>query len=353
MSLHVVNPELEARLAAQRRNSTVASVVIGILLLALLAMVFYFIGVSMFGRKTEAMVVYAEEAMVEDEVEKVKINNAVQKNPSPPSSSSAQVITVNAQSNFAVPTPDIVVDSLSVDFGDSDGFGDGWGGGGNGFGSGGAGTFNFMGSKMSGDKVCFVIDYSASMNGKRISLLKNELAKTISEFPEGADYQLIFFAGPAWVAGSTISNPRSLSTSTITYEGKSYNWRGHKYTNWAPVGKRQEVEWMKMNEGNREKSLSAIQNTGLVLGTTWLTPLEMALDMKPKPELVVFLTDGLSGKDSTDIARRMGDRAKQRGIKVNTIALMEPRARADMSELAKRSGGEFSLIGPDGKKEKQ
>ena len=95
------------------------------------------------------------------------------------------------------------------------------------------------------------------------------------------------------------------------------------------------------------------EETGLVLGTTWLTPLEMALDMKPKPELVVFLTDGVSGKDSAEIAKDMGNRAKTRGIRINTISLMEPAAHKAMADLAERAGGEFSLIGEDGKKVKQ
>ena len=79
----------------------------------------------------------------------------------------------------------------------------------------------------------------------------------------------------------------------------------------------------------------------------------MALDMKPKPDLVVFLTDGASGSDSSEKAKKLGNSAKTRGIKVNTIALMEPRAREAMAELARRAGGSFALIGEDCKKENQ
>ena len=346
-----MNPELEARLAAQRRNSTVASVIVGILMLCLLALIFWAIGVNLFTRKTEAIVAYSEEALEEDVVEKVKINNSVQKTPSSPSSSAVQVITAVSQSNFAVPTPDVVVDSLSVDFGDSDGFGDGWGGGGSGFGSGGAGAFSFMGSKMKGDRVCFVIDYSLSMNGKRIKLLKSELEKTISSLPDRAQYQMIFFAGPAWIAGSKVSSRKG--SGSVSLDGKSYSWRGSGPFNWSQTGKKQPVEWLIQDEEVRQESLDAIQSTPLVWGTSWEAPLEMAMDMAPQPGLIVFLTDGSSGKDSLSKARSLGKAAKSKGIKVNTIALMEPQAREAMSELAKLSGGEFSLIDQNGEKVKQ
>ena len=45
MSKYIVNPELEARLIAQRRVSTIASLFVGLLLMALLALLFWLIGI--------------------------------------------------------------------------------------------------------------------------------------------------------------------------------------------------------------------------------------------------------------------------------------------------------------------
>lgn len=355
MSFHVINHELEQIVISQRRKSSLVSVAIGLLLITFFALIGLAIGINLFTREVEVIVAYQDERVEEETLEKARVTQSVKKIPSSPSSTQMPIIASHQYASFALPASEIPVENINLDFGDSEGFGDGWGSGnGTGYGSGaGALNFSFMGSQMSGRRVCFVIDYSASMAGKRIKLLKEELAQTISELPQGTEYQLIFFAGPAWVAGSKISNPRSLSTSIVSYKGKSYKWAGKKYSYWGPVGERQQVKWIKMSEGSRKQTLRAIQNTGLVLGTTWLTPLEMAMDMQPKPELVVFLTDGVSGKDSDQIAKRMGDLASSRSIRVNTIALMEPKARKAMAELAHRSGGEFSLIGIDGKKVKQ
>ena len=164
MAIHIFNPELEAKLASQRRNSTIASVVIGLLIMVLLALAFYLIGISIFSEKAEPMVAFAEENIQEEDVEEEKIKPEVQKKPAAASSSVSAVITTQAVSDFSISSPDVVVDTLSVDFGEAEGFGSGWGGGaGDGFGPGGAGAFSFMGSKMSGERICFVMDYSASM----------------------------------------------------------------------------------------------------------------------------------------------------------------------------------------------
>jgi hypothetical protein len=53
------------------------------------------------------------------------------------------------------------------------------------------------------------------MNGQRDKLMRDELEKSIKEMPTGAKYQLIFFAGPAWVAGSEVPNASAKGTSVV------------------------------------------------------------------------------------------------------------------------------------------
>ena len=67
MSLHAqTSPEAQAILAAQKRNSTIASIIIGILIMALLALIFYWCAVTIFTDKTEPMVAFSEEIMEEE-----------------------------------------------------------------------------------------------------------------------------------------------------------------------------------------------------------------------------------------------------------------------------------------------
>jgi hypothetical protein len=141
MSLHAeLSPEALARLKAQRRNSTISSVIISILVLVLIGLVFGFILLPGMFKETPTIVTYQGSQIDETKVEQKKLNNAVHRKPSAPSASQAKVIASSVASPVAVPVPDVDVPDPSVDFGDGDDFGDGWGSGGDGGGGGGFGN---------------------------------------------------------------------------------------------------------------------------------------------------------------------------------------------------------------------
>ena len=79
MSLHAnLSPEVQASLASQRRNSTIASVLVGILLMALLSLLFWLIAVNVFSDKAEPMVTFVDEVSEEEEVIQEKITTEVE-----------------------------------------------------------------------------------------------------------------------------------------------------------------------------------------------------------------------------------------------------------------------------------
>jgi hypothetical protein len=140
MSLHAqLSPEAQAKLDAQKRNSTISSIIIALLICALLVAILFYIALSPLFKNTEEMVTYSSGADNEEKIVKPEMNNEVEKKPSSPSSSMAKVIAANTPSATAVPVPDQVVTEPSLDFGDGDDFGNGWGSG-SGSGAGGGGT---------------------------------------------------------------------------------------------------------------------------------------------------------------------------------------------------------------------
>ena len=141
MSLHAqLSPEALAKLDAQKRNSTISSIIIALLICALLVAILFYIALSPLFKNTEEMVTYSSGSESEEKIVKPEMNNEVEKKPSSPSSSMAKVIAANTPSATAVPVPDQLVTEPSLDFGDGDDFGDGWGSGsGNGAGGGGTG----------------------------------------------------------------------------------------------------------------------------------------------------------------------------------------------------------------------
>ena len=335
--------EQEARLQRQRRNSSIASTLIAFLVVALIMVILGFILLPSLNNDQTPIVTYKVNSDDEPDIKKKKVTTSVSK-PSPPSAQTAKAITANTQSPVSIPVPDVNVPEPSMEFGIGDDFGEmGWDG--DGFGS---GTATFFNQTSKAQRVCYVIDYSGSMRGKRDELMRVELTKSIKELSAGMHYQMLFFAGPVWQAGDKIKGGKSTPT-VVTEDGDEYKWKSsggaHGYN---PVGDRQIPEWKVFDGQNLEDSLKHIKETKLIYGTIWDHPLEMALSMEPKPQIIFFMTDGAAGNRSMKIAEEVGKEAGRLGIVINTVALMQPRAIDGLKELAKRTAGQFTIVEEDG-----
>jgi len=130
--------------------------------------------------------------------------------------------------------------------GDNLGVGLGMGG----FGSGGGGSDAvFFNQKASAERVAFVIDYSQSMRGARIELLKSELSRTMVLLSDDVKYQLIFFAGPAWTAGDEVNMAKGNKSAVVKSGGRKFDWVSvGGATDWDAKGTRQKVEWPETTE---------------------------------------------------------------------------------------------------------
>jgi hypothetical protein len=139
MSLHAeLSPEALEKLHAQRRNSTISSIVIAFLVVVLIALVLGVFLLPALVKETPTIVTYESNLDEETQLEEKKVQTSMDRKPSSPSSSMAKVITANTSSPVAVPVPDVDVTTPSMDFGDGNDFGNGWGdgaGAGGGFGN--------------------------------------------------------------------------------------------------------------------------------------------------------------------------------------------------------------------------
>lgn len=141
MSLHAqLSPEAQAKLQAQKRASTISSIVISFLVIVLIGLILAFIFLPPLFKNTPTIVSYSASTNNDDQLETKKLTNSVERKPSAPSSSMAKVIAANTTSPTAVPVPEVDVPEPSTDFGSGDDFGDGWGSGGDGGGGGGFGS---------------------------------------------------------------------------------------------------------------------------------------------------------------------------------------------------------------------
>lgn len=141
MSLHAqLSPEAQARLDAQKRNSTISSILVSILVVVLLGVILAFIFLPPILKENPPIISYQAPPSEDPDLQQKKMTNSVERKPSAPSSARSKVITAATTSNVAVPVPEIDIPDPSTDFGDGDDFGDGWGSGGEGGGGGGFGA---------------------------------------------------------------------------------------------------------------------------------------------------------------------------------------------------------------------
>lgn len=348
MSLHVsLSPEAQKKLRKQKHRSAITSTIIAVLVVTFICVILAFFLLPALDNYKPEIVTYQGSVDVTDKLEKPKLTNNVQRKPSSPSSSMARVIASNTISDIAVPVPEEVVDT-PMDIGNGNDFGDGWGG--DGWGDAGGGGTTFFGQKLTGKRVLYVIDYSLSMNGKRQKLMRVELAKSVAMLPPDKKFQLIFFAGPAWVAGSKV-NMQKKKAAIVNQGGQKFRWISNgKAHLWKQNGKKQNLQWLTATDKQVATSQGVIKKSPLIWGTNWENPLEMAFTLDPLPEVIIFMTDGVASGDPVGIAKTFAKRAKKNNITINTVALMEPKAAEAMEKLAKGTGGSFALINENGKK---
>lgn len=348
MSLHANNSEAQAELLRQRRKSTIMSMVCSLLLCVVIMLALALFLLSPIEKDSPTIVSYTQEG-VEDapEVEKPKVRSRAKA--SAPSMAMAPVMVSQNVSQVSIPTPEVEVTMPTESFGTGDDMGIGlgmeWGDGGD-FGEGG--DTSFFGRKMKAKRVAYVIDYSASMGGERDRLMREELTKSVAKLDPRMEYQLLFFAGPVWVAGDTVAMNAN-KTAVVESKGHKFEWETNGGAHgWDPKGKKQQPEWMKASSSNVKKSLDHIEKTKLVWGTIWDHPIDMALSMEPPPSLVFFMTDGQAGK-TEEIVKELSIKARKNKTIINTIAMMQPKAEKDLRDLAENTGGEFSIVLPGGK----
>ena len=133
MSLHAqLSPEAAEQLRAQKRNSTLASLLIAILVVVLIGIILALLALKALNLEQPDIVTYKAASTKDDSLEAKQVNSAVQRKPSSPSSSVSKVIAANTASPTAIPVPEVDIPVPSADFGDGDDFGAGWGAGGGG-----------------------------------------------------------------------------------------------------------------------------------------------------------------------------------------------------------------------------
>lgn len=192
---------------------------------------------------------------------------------------------------------------------------------------------NFMGIKSKANKILFIIDYSASMNG-RDKVMRSELTKAIDKLPAVGSVSVIFFSGPTWVAGE---DAKALHK----------NWNGTNGSGWKPNEGYTPIrpKWLPVTPSVKKKLAKAVKETPLTFGTVWDNSFEWAFYMNPKPDVIYFMTDGNSNKafQGIDLIKKKKGRTK-----IYTIGYGAPAgAKLPLEEIAALTGGKSKFVEMD------
>ena len=194
-------------------------------------------------------------------------------------------------------------------------------------------TTRFMGNEARGKRFAFVIDYSRSMSEDQLAVMKSELYKAIKGVGEDGLVTVLFFSGPVWRPDQdALASEKNWTKS----RGGGYELKkGCEGPN---------PQWLLPTEDNLEALERLIYQTPTTLGTDWFTPLKLVLEMSPRPDMVVFMTDG---SVSETVSRRTIEYVKglpQWMVRINTTALgVEPDKAEPLRILAEMTGGKFRL----------
>lgn len=222
MSLHVeLSPEARKRLNIQKRNSTIASFLVSLLVIGIIVLTLGLFLLPSIIKESPTIVTYAAQSTTEDTPEQKKVQK-IERKPSAPSVSMAKVIATAAPSATSIPVPDVDVQTESMDFGTAQDFGTNWGMGTD-FGKNGGGG-SLFGRQVNSANLGVILDVSGSAH--------IHLDKTIIEIEENfPTAHIIFVVGCgmsdgkhafAGGGGKVPGKPRVVPYSDIDSE-KEYN----------------------------------------------------------------------------------------------------------------------------------
>lgn len=201
----------------------------------------------------------------------------------------------------------------------------------------------FFETEIRAQRIVYVLDFSMTMVGERDQLMRRELAKSLKALPPASQYAVICFSGPVWLPGDEVSG------GTVRSRGKTYEWSAVSPWEWKTRSPMIEAPWIQATAKETQQTLKQVDAIKPLGGTDWEAPLEVAIAMEPPPQMVFFMTDGvMEQRDMNRLVRGIAAKAKARGVAINTIAMMEPGAEEPMAELAKRTGGKFTVVGSAG-----
>ena len=170
--------------------------------------------------------------------------------------------------------------------------------------------------------------------------MRREAVRTIQALPDGIEFAMIFFAGPAWDAFEDIQD---IAGNWVQTDKGPHTYRPKKWDRLATI------RYSTTSPEDRRRAVRAIQKTPLVYGTVYDVPIYMALKMDPMPDTIFFMTDGSCIEDrGIESISKMVAQLKETGKKVPPIHTVGFGLKGDkqLTAIAKLTKGTATFLTP-------
>lgn len=169
----------------------------------------------------------------------------------------------------------------------------------------GGGGAKFFGVEATGRRFAFIVDVSGSMRGPRIERLRKELVTAISGLAEHQTFVVILFS----------SDP-------------------------VPLGGRQ--NWTDATQSGKQWAINEVLQIQAGGGTIPSPAFEVAFRMRPRPDAIYFMTDGIFHESHVGQIASMNRRG--RTVPIHCITFEDRSGEAMMRRIASQSGGTYVHI---------
>jgi hypothetical protein len=168
----------------------------------------------------------------------------------------------------------------------------------------GGGSFRIFGHRGVAKWLCVVADRSGSMEGEKLEYVKREILETLTRLKPTQRFQLVFY----------------------NHEALPYPKSG----------------WLRPDEEQEalRRWLDKVDASGQTEPTT---AFEAAFRLRPRPDVIVFLTDGLFEEHVVDDVARLNAQGEKR-TKIYTVSFIDQSAEPMLREIAKESGGKYRHV---------
>lgn len=170
----------------------------------------------------------------------------------------------------------------------------------------GGGGARFFGVEAVGNRFAYIVDVSGSMAGPKIEALRRELEKSIDGLSEHSSFYVALFSTDA-----------------------------------RPLGAR--TKWTDATLKNKKAAFQLIKGIESGGATNPSPAFEQIFELRPRPEAIYFMTDGLFAPEVASVVRQQNS-AGGRIIPIHCIAFVSQEAEDIMRRIANDSDGTYTFV---------